>query len=154
MPQPVRSTLGNRRKPGPVRVIAAEQHGVVVRGQLLAAGVDGSAIDRALRAGVLHRVHRGVYVAVAAELLTEEGHLVAALLAAGNGALLSHGTAAWRWRIIPAPPSVMQLAVPRPRTAPAGVTFHESARLRADDTTTNAGFPTTSVPRTLLDLAT
>jgi hypothetical protein len=46
-----------------------------------------------------------VYAAVAPELLTEEGHLVAALLAAGDGALLSHGTAAWRWRIIPAPPS-------------------------------------------------
>ena len=61
----------------------------------------------------------------------EEGRLVAALLAAGEGALLSHGTAAWRWRIIPAPPSVMQLAVPQPRTAPAGVMFHQSGRLRA-----------------------
>ena len=32
--------------------------------------------------------------------------------------------------------------------------FHESGRLRADDVTTNAGFPTTTVARTLLDLAT
>src|SRR3954467_5971487 len=153
MPQPVRSTLGNRRKPGPVRVIAAEQHGVVVRGQLLAAGVDGSAIDRALRAGVLHRVHRGVYVAVAPELLTEDGHLVAALFAAGEGALLSHGTAAWRWRIIPALPSVITLAVPGHR-AVQGVDLHAGGRLRPGDTTRNGRFPTTSVPRTLLDLAT
>ena len=153
MPQPSRVTLGNRRQPGSVRVIAGEQHGIVGRGQLLAAEVDGSAIDRALRAGRLHLVHRGVYAAVAPELLTEEGHLVAALLAAGDGALLSHGTAAWRWRIISAPPSVIELAVPRTRTAPAGVNFFESRNLRPGDTTRNGRFPTTSVPRTLLDLA-
>ena len=154
MPQPSRVTLGNRRQLGSVRVIAGEQHGIVGRGQLLAAEVDGSAIDRALRAGRLHLVHRGVYAAVAPELLTEEGHLVAALLAAGDGALLSHGTAAWRWRIIPAPPSVIELAVPRTRTAPAGVNFFESRTLRPGDSTHNGRFPTTSVPRTLLDLAT
>jgi very-short-patch-repair endonuclease len=154
MPQPPRVTLGNRRELGALRVIAGEQHGIAGRGQLLAAGVDGAAIDRALRAGRLHRVHRGVYAAAAPELLTEEGHLVAALLAAGEGALLSHGTAAWRWRIIPAPPSVIELAVPRTRTVRAGVYFFESANLRPGDTTHNGRFPTTSVPRTLLDLAT
>jgi very-short-patch-repair endonuclease len=126
----------------------------VGRAQLLAAEVDGSAIDRALRAGRLHPVHRGIYASVAPELLTEEGHLLAALLAAGDGALLSHGTAAWRWRIIPAPPSVIELAVPRTRTAPAGVNFFASGNLRPGDTIHNGRFPTTSVPRTLLDLAT
>ena len=85
----------------------------MTRSQVLGAGASRSAIARALRVGKLHRIHRGVYAAVAPELLTEEGHLVAALRAAGEGALLSHGTAAWRWRIIPAPPSVIELAVPR-----------------------------------------
>ena len=85
----------------------------MTRAQLLAAGVSHSAIGRAVRVGRLRRVHRGVYAAVAAELLTEDGHLLAALLAVGEGALLSHGTAAWRWRIIPAPPSVIELALPR-----------------------------------------
>jgi very-short-patch-repair endonuclease len=75
-------------------------------------------------------------------------------LAAGDGALLSHGTAAWRWRLIPAPPSVMQLAVPQPRTAPAGVTLHRSGRLRPDDVTFNGRFPSTTPAHTLLDLAT
>jgi hypothetical protein len=126
----------------------------VGRAQLLAAAVDGSAIDRALRAGRLYSIHRGIYATVAPELLTEEGHLVAALLAAGAGARLSHGTAAWRWRIIPAPPSVIELAVPRTRTAPAGMTFFESRNLRPGDTTRNGRFFTTSVARTLLDLAT
>ena len=74
-------------------------------------------IGRAVRAGRLHPVHRGIYATVAPELLTEEGHLVAALLAAGDGALLSHGTAAWRWRIIAAPPSMITLAVPQTRAS-------------------------------------
>jgi very-short-patch-repair endonuclease len=137
-----------------VRSIAAKQGGIVARAQLLDAGVSRSAIGRALRAGTLHSVHPGVYAVVAPELLTEEGHLVAALAAAGACALLSHGTAAWRWRIIPAPPSVIELAVPRTRTAPNGITLFESGNLRPDDITTNGRFPTTSVPRTLLDLAT
>jgi very-short-patch-repair endonuclease len=126
----------------------------VARTQLLGAGISESAIQRALRASRLHAIHRGIYGTVAPELLTEEGHLVAALLAAGDRALLSHGTAAWRWRIIPAPPSVIELAVPRTRTAPAGVNFFESRNLRPGDTSLNGRFPSTSVPRTLLDLAT
>jgi hypothetical protein len=75
-----------------------------------------------------------VYAAVAPELLTEDGHLIAALLAAGDGALLSHGTAAWRWRIIPAPPSVITLAVPRHRTV-EGLKLHVSGNLRPGDIT-------------------
>jgi very-short-patch-repair endonuclease len=136
-----------------VRAIAREQDGIVAQAQLLAAGASRSAIGRARRSGRLHPIHRGIYAAVAPELLTEEGHLVAALLAAGEGALLSHGTAAWRWRIVPAPPSVITLAVPRRRTV-EGLTLHVSANMRPGDTTQNGRFPTTSVPRTLLDLAT
>ena len=145
---------GNRTQSHAVRAIAGEQEGIVSRAELLGAGVSRSWIVRALRAGGIHRMHRGVYSAVAPELLTEDGHLIAALLAAGDGALLSHGTAAWRWRIIPAPPSVMQLAVPQPRTARAGVELHQSGRLRAGDITFNGRFRSTTPARTLLDLAT
>ena len=130
MPQPVQVRPGNRSQLGLVRAIAREQAGIVSRAQLLSAGVSRSSIDRALCAGRLHRVHRGVYAAVAPELLTEEGHLVAALLAAGDGALLSHGTAAWRWRIIPAPPSMIELAVPRNHAQTEGLTVFVSRNLR------------------------
>jgi very-short-patch-repair endonuclease len=95
-----------------------------------------------------------VYAAVAPELLTEEGHLLAALLAAGDGAVLSHGTAAWRWRIIPAPPSMIELALPRDHAEIQGLKLFVSRNLRPGDTSVNGRFPTTSVPRTLLDLAT
>ncbi|MGZ6673861.1 MAG: hypothetical protein ACXVFM_16085, partial [Solirubrobacteraceae bacterium] len=49
---------------------------------------------------------------------------------------------------------MIELAVPRTRTAPAGVDFFESRNLRPGDTTHNGRLPTTSVARTLLDLAT
>jgi very-short-patch-repair endonuclease len=154
MPEPVGITVGIRRRSQPVRAIAGEQAGIVARAQLLAAGVSGSAIDRGLRSGALHRVYPGVYAAVAPELLTEEGQLTAALMAAGEGAVLSHGTAAWRWRIIPAPPSVMQFAVPQPRKMPSVVALFVGRHFRPDDLTHDGRFPTTTVPRTLLDLAT
>jgi very-short-patch-repair endonuclease len=153
VPEPRGITTGNRRQSRVVRAIAREQEGIVARAQLIAAGISGSAIDRALRSGRLHRVHPGVYSTVAPELLTEDGLLIAAVSAAGHGALLSHGTAAWRWQLIPAPPTTIELAVPQGRTAPRGPRFHRSANLRPDDITHNGRFPTTSVPRTLLDLA-
>jgi very-short-patch-repair endonuclease len=152
MPQLLRVVPGNRAISEAVRAIAVERHGIVTREQLLVAGASSSAIGRALCSGGLHSMYRGVYSAVAPALLTEEGRLVAALLAAGEGAILSHGTAAWRWRIIPALPSVITLGAPGHR-AVEGVHLHVSGRLRADDTTTNGRFPTTTVPRTLLDLA-
>jgi hypothetical protein len=43
---------------------------------------------------------------------------------AGDGAFLSHGTAAWRWRIVPAPPPVIELGVPRRRTPQPGLLLH------------------------------
>jgi very-short-patch-repair endonuclease len=154
MPELPLITPGIRRQSAAVRAIAGKQAGIVARAQLLAAGVDGPTIDRALRGDMLHRVHRGIYATVALELLTEDGRLVAALLATGDEALLSHGTAAWRWHIIAAPPSVITLATPRRRAVIAGLEVFGSARLRRGDATLNGRFPTTTVPRTLLDLAT
>jgi very-short-patch-repair endonuclease len=144
---------GNRRQSSAVRALAAAQHGIVARGQLAGAGLATSAIDRALRTGRLHRIHSGVYSTQAPELATEDALLIAALLAAGEGAVLSHGTAAWRWEIVPAPPTTIELAVPRDRKPRPGLTLHRS-NLRPADLTLNAHLPTTTVPRTLLDLAT
>jgi very-short-patch-repair endonuclease len=125
-----------------VRALAAEQAGVVRRTQLLSRGIERKAIDRALRAGTLHRLHRGVYSSIPPELLGEDALLLNALFAAGPGAFLSHGTAAWRWQIIPAPPIAVEVRTPRDR----GV-------LGPGDVVDNGRFRSTSVPRTLLDLA-
>jgi hypothetical protein len=72
MPQPHRFVSGKRTQTDAVRAIARGQAGIVTRAQLLAAGIDSAVIGRALRARRLHHVYRGVYVAVAPELLTEE----------------------------------------------------------------------------------
>jgi very-short-patch-repair endonuclease len=152
MAELLRISLENRGRSGAVRTIAGDQEGIVARAQLERAGLDRRAVDRALRSGRLHLIHKGVYSTQAPELATEDALLIAALMAAGERAVLSHGTAAWRWQIIPAPPTRIELAVPRDRKAPSGLVLHKS-RLRPDDLFLNARFPTTSVPRTLLDLA-
>jgi hypothetical protein len=152
MAEPPRIRRVKRGKLEVVRAIAGHQDGIVTRAQLLSAGVDRWGIDRALRTGRLHPIHRGVFSTQAPELAGEDALLIAALLAAGDRAVLSHGTAAWRWHIIPAPPTTIELAVPRDRRAPRGLRLFQG-ELRADDLTLNARFPSTSVPRTLLDLA-
>jgi very-short-patch-repair endonuclease len=143
---------GKRGQLHAVREIARNQAGIVGRSQLLSAGVDRWAIDRAVRSGRLHSIHPGVYATHAPELASEDALLIAALMAAGDGAVLSHGTAAWRWRVIPAPPTTIELAVPHRRKPPRGVALHRS-RFRPGDLFLDARFPSTSVPRTLLDLA-
>jgi very-short-patch-repair endonuclease len=145
-------TLRNRGRSQAVRALAGDQKGIVSRAQLLLTGVSGPAIDRALRSGGLHLIHKGVYSTQAPELATEDALLIAALMAGGDGAVLSHGTAAWRWQIIPAPPTKIELAVPWPRAAPRGLHLFAS-RLRPGDLFLDARFPRTSVPRTLLDVA-
>jgi very-short-patch-repair endonuclease len=126
---------------------------VVTRAQLLARGLSGSALDRALRAGRLHRLHSGVYSQAAPELLSEDALLIAALLAAGDRAIVSHGSAAWRWQIIPAPPTAVELSVPHRRAKLSGVTFYRSQALWPGDVVVERGVRTTSVARTALDLA-
>jgi very-short-patch-repair endonuclease len=113
--------------------------GIVRRTQLLSYGIERKAIDRALRSGTLHRLDRGVSSVMARELLGEDAFLLNALFAAGSGAFLSHGTAAWRWQIIPAPPVTIEVT--------------SRARLRPGDVVWNGRFRSTSVTRTLLDLA-
>ena len=146
-------TRGNRWQSHAVRVLAADQHGTVDRAQLLAAGVSEWAIDRALRSGRLHRLHRGVYSVVPPELLSEDALLLGALFTAGPRAFLSHGTAAWRGQIISAPPFAIEVSAPHRRSTGPGITVHRYGALRPGDVVHDGRFPTTSVARTLLDLA-
>ena len=76
--------------------LAARQHGLVTSRQLAAVGLTRNAIRRRVAKGRLHRVHPGVYV-VGNPLLTREGRWIAAVMAAGPGAALSHPDAAALW---------------------------------------------------------
>ena len=71
-----------------VAQLAARQHGVVAARQLAALGISRNAISARAQAGRLHRVHHGVY-AVGHTILTVNGRRMAAVLAAGPGAVLS-----------------------------------------------------------------
>lgn len=79
--------------------IAATQHGVVTARQLVGMGLGRSAISERTRGGRLHRVHRGVY-AVGHRALSFYGQWMAGVLACGEGAVLSHGSAAALWGLL------------------------------------------------------
>ena len=135
----------------PVLELAARQHGVVSRAQLLELGLSAPAIKHRLRRGRLHAVHRGVY-AVGRPQLTRLGALNAAVLAAGPGAALSHEQAAEVYGLRRRRRGPIELTVPNARRARPGLRLHRRALPEAD-LTTRHGIPVTSPVRTLLDLA-
>jgi hypothetical protein len=128
--------------------IAADQHGYVTRSQLLSAGFDRNAIAHRVRAGRLIRAHRGVY-AVGHVPPSQHARAMAAVLACGPGAALSHRSAAALWGLTRWPRTI-EVTARTDRRVP-GVHTHRSRNLT--DVTTHYGIPTTTPARTLLDLA-
>src|SRR4051812_32366599 len=107
--------------------LAGEQHGVVSRSQLLVLGLTEQSVARRVRAARLHRVHRGVY-AVGHRVLTLEGRWMAAVLAAGDGAALSHATAAAAWEMRPVGSGAIHVTIPAAtgRLQRPGLRIHRS----------------------------
>lgn len=127
------------------------QGGAVSRSQLLSLGLTRHVIEVALRTGRLVRVHRGVY-AFGRAPLGERGRRFAALLAAGDGAVLARRSAAALHGLRPeAPESLVEVATARQlRIDTLRALRH---RLHPEDVTRRAGIPVTTVERTLVDLA-
>jgi predicted transcriptional regulator of viral defense system len=94
-----------------IATVAAQQYGVVSRAQLRAIGLSDTAIGKRASAGRLHRVHHGVY-AVGHRALPAGGAWMAATLACGPGAVLSHTSAAALWEIAPEDPLALHVTVP------------------------------------------
>jgi hypothetical protein len=134
-----------------IAVLAGRQHGVVSRAQLLAAGVTERQIHWRLRRKRLHRVYRGVY-AVGHAVLSQKGRWMAAVLAAGAGAALSHWSAATLLRMRNGRGPRSHVSSPKRRRAIDGVTFHY-ATLADDEVTVEDGIPVTTPARTAVDLA-
>ncbi len=102
----------------------------------------------------LHRIHSEVYSVVPRELLVREGHWLAAVLAAGSGALLSHRSAAALHGLRPYGSSKIDVTIPvRNGRTRAGLRIHRSITLIDRDATIESAIPCTTVARTLLDLA-
>jgi very-short-patch-repair endonuclease len=139
-----------------VWALVREQHGVVARWQLLDLGFTPAAVRHRLAIGRLHRTEwRGVY-AVGRPALTQEGEWMAAVLACGPGAYLSHLSAARLWRLLPkAPRNPIHITLKAPvfRHRP-GIQVHRTRSLADGDVTTHSGIPVTTPIRTLIDLAT
>lgn len=142
-----------RRRFDIVNWLATGQHGRVSRAQLLAEGVDASRIQRWLVDGRLHLKHHGVY-AVGHEAPSVRGDYMAAVLACGPGAVLSHRAAAHLLRLVRGTPPRPEVTVPTTaeRRRP-GIVIHRVKVLHHLDTATLDGIPVTTVPRVLLDLA-
>jgi hypothetical protein len=133
-----------------VAEIAARQHGVVTIGQLAECGCDRWVVQRRVRAGRLHRLHRGVY-AVGHTAVSLRGRWLAAVLASGEGALLSHRSAAALWGMLSTSAPKIDVIVP----AASGRRSTETIRIRRGkrEGTEHLGIPVTSPRCTLDDLA-
>jgi very-short-patch-repair endonuclease/predicted transcriptional regulator of viral defense system len=150
----IRLELVVRSVDAEIAALAGRQHGVVATRQLAALGLPQRAVSHRAAAGRLHRVHRGVY-AVGHPILTANGHRMAAVLACGPGAVLSHASAAALWEIRPTSATRIDVTVrgaggraKRPR-----IRVHRATTLRADEVTTHQAIRVTTPARTLLDLA-
>jgi very-short-patch-repair endonuclease len=139
--------------------LAANQHGVISRRQLLDLGLHAEAIKHRVRRRRLHPVRRGVF-AVGRPDLTLHGHWMAAVLACGPGAFLSHVDAATLWGIRGRPEATRRRwlvdicveAHRRPRCE--GIRLHRVQLFDELDCAQRDGIPVTSPVRTLIDLAT
>jgi very-short-patch-repair endonuclease len=130
--------------------IARRQHGLVTRKQLLAAGISKEEIRRRIRKGTLLVVHRGVY-RVGHRAPSIEARYLAAVLACGEGAVLSGEAAGHLWGLIKGSAPPPEVTTPKDRTV-RGVRTRR-ARRGETQTTTRHGIPITTVPRTLVDLS-
>ncbi|MFN8217500.1 MAG: type IV toxin-antitoxin system AbiEi family antitoxin domain-containing protein [Solirubrobacterales bacterium] len=146
--------------------VAARQHGVVSTAQLRRVGIDKSGVDRRLRAGRLHRVHRGVY-AVGHPGLGWLGRWMAAVLACGEGAALSHLSAAALWGLLRPAGAASDVSIPTSagRARQQGIRLHRCRSLAVSSSsrmargtrhaplvTVRNRIPVTSVARTVDDL--
>lgn len=134
--------------------LARRQHHVLTRQQLLGLGFTRREIERRLESGRLHRVRSGIY-AVGRPSLAQHGRWMAAVLACGEAAVLSHSSAAALWRIGYEQRNLVELSLPSPsRRRRPGIRIHRRPSLNVRrDITTRHNIPVTTPVQTIIDLA-
>jgi hypothetical protein len=137
-----------------LEVLIRRQHGVVTHAQLVEEGVRRGAIEHRKASGRLTVIHRGVYLV--GPLAAEGAPEMAAVLACGPDAYLSHDSAAQLRKLLPLPdspgPAHVTVAGRNPRRR-RDIHIHRAITLEPDETTVLDGIPITTVARTILDLA-
>jgi very-short-patch-repair endonuclease len=136
-----------------IAATAASQHGVITYHQLVGCGLNKSVISDWVAAGRLHRIHRGVY-AVGHPGLSIEGEWMAAVFACGEGAVLSHRSAAMLLRMLEPRRGVVHVSVASAngRAKRKGIVIHRPSTLLPSQTTCELNIPVTKPARTLADL--
>src|SRR3954451_8195596 len=130
--------------------LAKSQHWVITRPQLLAIGYTARAVEMRLEDGRLHPVFAGFY-AVGRPHLTRTGYLMAAVLACGPGAALSHFSAAELYRIVKRHPGPVHVSVPYARAPNTpGIEVH---RRQTIDVRIHDGIRVTTPICTVIDIA-
>jgi hypothetical protein len=134
--------------------VARRQWGVVTRAQLAEAGLGDKGVAEWVQSDRIRRLYRGIY-AYGHDRLRPEGHWLAAVMACGPGAALSHRSAAQLCEIRQNSSALVDVTVPTQngRIRRAGIRIHRSGRLAPEEVTERNGIPVTTVARTLLDLA-
>ena len=153
---PSSAAIPDRIGPAAARIaaIVRRQHGVISRAQLVEAGMPPSTLGEWTRAGHLHRLYRGVY-AVGHLSLTRDGRYMAAVLAGGPGAALSHDPAT-RILGLDLRRGVGQIHLSMPRSnkrSPSGVIVHRPRRLERIDLIARSSIQVTTATRTIFDMA-
>ncbi|HEX5990530.1 MAG TPA: type IV toxin-antitoxin system AbiEi family antitoxin domain-containing protein [Solirubrobacterales bacterium] len=130
------------------------QHGVVTRDQLRELGYGRHAIGHRIKKGLLHPVRRGVF-AVGRPEVSEKGHWMAAVLTCGEGAMLSHSSAAALWRIGGEQGGLVEVSLPSSsRRRHSGIRIHRRPSFNLKrDVTLEFGIPVTTPVQTLIDMA-
>ena len=125
---------------------------MVTHRQLTAIGIHGSAVTRRVATGRLQRIYRGVF-AVGHTPRTAEARWIAAVMATGPGAVLSHLDAAALWKIYDAAGARIHVTTAtRSSRTVRGIQVHRARRLDPDDVAVKNAIPVTTVARTLVDL--
>jgi very-short-patch-repair endonuclease/predicted transcriptional regulator of viral defense system len=146
------ATLGAAAASAAAWRLARRQHGVLTHEDLVRLGFSPSAIRHRLATGRLHCLARGVY-AVGRSELTREGRWMAAVLACGGDAVLSHGSAAALWGIGPEWHGIEVSVRRRSWPRRAGVNVRSRPSLSDRDIAIHRGIPVTTPARTVLDQA-
>jgi very-short-patch-repair endonuclease len=132
-----------------IAATAASQYGHVTWTQLLAAGWSESQVRRRVAAGLLVRVHPGVYRVAGAPITAHGAHLAGVL---ATGGTVSHRSSIWLLGMWTRPPAAVELTLGRPLGWRSDLVVHRLVDLEPSDATTVNGIPCTNAARVLVDL--
>ncbi|HEX5016713.1 MAG TPA: type IV toxin-antitoxin system AbiEi family antitoxin domain-containing protein, partial [Actinomycetes bacterium] len=139
---------------GRLAALARQQAGVFSTFQSASWGVDADELRSQVAAGRIRRLSEGVYFCANAAP-GAAARMWAALLAAGEGAVLSHWTAAFIWGLLPrrVRGDLIEVSIPdeRQEVSVPGVRIRRS-RLLPGKATIHRGWPITTAADTVLDL--